>query len=60
LPGTKHLKYLMENAESVNILLSEADDERIRKVIESVSGTKGPRYSEAMMLSCFGDTPELE
>jgi hypothetical protein len=50
----------MENAESVNILLSEADDERIRKVIESVSGTKGPRYSEAMMLSCFGDTPELE
>jgi diketogulonate reductase-like aldo/keto reductase len=60
LPGTKHVKYLMENAEAVNILLSKEDDERIRKVIESVGGTKGARYPEATLSSCFGDSPELE
>jgi hypothetical protein len=60
LPGTKHLKYLLENAESVKIVLSKGDDERIRKVIDTVGGTKGARYSEATILSCFGDTPELE
>lgn len=60
LPGTKHVKYLIENAEAVNVVLSKEDDERIRKVIESVGGTKGARYPEATLSSCFGDSPEIE
>ena len=60
LPGTKHVKYLMENAGAVDVVLSKEDDERIRKVIESVGGTKGARYPEATMSSLFGDSPELK
>jgi len=60
LPGTKHVKYLIENAEAVNVVLSKEDDERIRKVIDSVGGTKGARYPAALVSSLFGDSPELE
>lgn len=60
LPGTKHVKYLMENAEAVNVVLTKEDDERIRKVIDSVGGTKGARYPAASVSSLFGDSPELE
>lgn len=59
LPGTKHIKYLKENADAVNIVLSKEDDEKIRKTIESVGGSSGARYPEATMSSCFEDTPEL-
>lgn len=59
LPGTKHVKYLLENAEAVNVVLSKQDDERIRKVIDGVGGTKGARYSDALISSLFGDSPEL-
>ncbi|KAH8786441.1 aldo-keto reductase [Hyaloscypha sp. PMI_1271] len=60
LPGTKHVKYLIENSEAVNVVLSKEDDERIRKVIDSVGGTKGARYPAALVSSLFGDSPELE
>jgi diketogulonate reductase-like aldo/keto reductase len=60
LPGTKHVKYLLENAEAANVVLSKEDDERIRKVIESVGGTKGARYPDASLSSLFGDSPELD
>ena len=60
LPGTKHVKYLIENAEAVNVVMSKEDDERIRKVIDSVGGTKGARYPAALVSSLFGDSPELE
>ncbi|KAE9372427.1 aldo-keto reductase, putative [Stipitochalara longipes BDJ] len=60
LPGTKHVKYLVENAEAINIVLSKQDDERIRNVIESVGGTKGARYPEASLSSLFGNSPELK
>lgn len=59
IEGTKHIKYLKENAGAVNIVLSKEDDEKIRKTIESVGGSSGARYPEAIMSSCFGDTPEL-
>jgi aryl-alcohol dehydrogenase-like predicted oxidoreductase len=60
IPGTKHIKYLKENAEAINVELSEEDDGRIRKAIENCGGSKGARYPEAFMSLCFGDTPELD
>jgi hypothetical protein len=50
----------MENAEAVNVVLTKEDDERLRKVIDSVGGTKGPRYPAASVSSLFSDSPELE
>jgi diketogulonate reductase-like aldo/keto reductase len=59
LPGTKHTKYLKENAGAINAELSKEDDERIRNTIESVGGSKGARYPAAFLSSCFADSPEL-
>ncbi|KAF2460330.1 aldo-keto reductase [Lineolata rhizophorae] len=59
IPGTKHVKYLKENAGALNVELSKEDDARIRKTIESVGGSKGARYPEPFLSHCFGDSPEL-
>ncbi|TKA27094.1 hypothetical protein B0A54_17038 [Friedmanniomyces endolithicus] len=54
IPGTKRVKYLLENAEATNIKLSKEEEANIRKAIDSVGGTKGERYPAAMMAKCFG------
>nr|OQO29924.1 hypothetical protein B0A51_02920 [Rachicladosporium sp. CCFEE 5018] len=60
IPGTKREKYLIENADAVKVTFSKQDEADIRKAIESVGGSKGLRYPEAMMAKCFGDSPELK
>ena len=59
IPGTKHVKYLKENADAVNVDFSQGDDERIRKGIDAVGGAKGSRYPGAFAALCFADSPEL-
>lgn len=59
IPGTKRVKYLEENAKAVEVHLSDAEIQEIRKEIEKVGGGKGERYPPAMMARCFGDSPEL-
>lgn len=59
IPGTKHVKYLKDNAGAVNVDFSSEDDSRVRMAIDSVGGSKGGRYPEAYLHQCFGDTPEL-
>ncbi|KAF2481842.1 aldo-keto reductase [Neohortaea acidophila] len=56
IPGTKREKYLEENAKAVNVTLSKQEESEIRKAIESVGGSKGSRYPEAMMSRLFGDS----
>ena len=60
IPGTKRTKYLEENVDAINVKLSKEDEAAIRKAIESVGGSKGARYPEAMLAKCFGDSPELK
>jgi hypothetical protein len=50
---------LKENAGAVNVEFSKEDDERIRKAIDSVGGSKGARYPGVFLLQLFGDSPEL-
>ncbi|KAH9909550.1 aldo-keto reductase [Xylariomycetidae sp. FL2044] len=59
IPGTKRTKYLEENAAAINIKLSQEEEARIRKAIDSVGGSKGARYPAAMMSVLFGDSREL-
>ena len=59
LPGTKHVKYLKENTDAVHVEFSKEDDERNRKTIESVGGSKGSRYPEAYLSTCFVDSAML-
>lgn len=59
IPGTKRVKYLEENVAAINVVLSKEEEVKIRKAIESVGGSKGARYSPAMMAKCFGDSVEL-
>lgn len=59
LPGTKHAKYLKENAEAIKVEFTKEDEEKIRKSIDEAGGAKGARYPEAILHMCFGDTLEL-
>ena len=58
IPGTKRVKYLEENAASVNVHLSDEEIKLIRGEVEKVGGGKGERYPPAMLSKCFGDSPE--
>jgi len=58
IPGTKRVKYLEENAKAAEVQLSQEEEAKIRKAIESVGGGKGDRYPAAMMSRLFGDSPE--
>ncbi|KAF2246306.1 Aldo/keto reductase [Trematosphaeria pertusa] len=60
IPGTKHINYLKENADAVNVTFSKEDEERVRAIIDSIGGAKGARYPPAFQSACFGDSPELE
>ncbi|QDS78191.1 hypothetical protein FKW77_005599 [Venturia effusa] len=59
IPGTKRIRYLEENSAAVDVKLSGGDVQQLRAEIEKVGGSKGERYPAAMMLRCFGDSPEL-
>lgn len=59
IPGTKRIKYLEENAAAVKVELSGSEEKSIREAIASVGGSKGSRYPDAAMSSCFADSPEL-
>lgn len=60
IPGTKHVKYLVENAGAAQIVFSEEDKKRVRNGLEAIGGAKGTRYPEAFLASCFADSPEFE
>ena len=60
IPGTKHVKYLVENAGAVRVEFTEEDERRVRKGLDAIGGAKGARYPEASLASCFADSPELE
>ncbi len=40
IPGTRHVKYLEEDAEAIDVKLSDADIERIHKIFESIEGER--------------------
>lgn len=48
IPGTKKRKYLMENAQSVNVILTESDLNDLENLLKQYPNT-GPRYTEAGM-----------
>ena len=48
IPGTKKRKYLMENAQSVNVVLTASDLNDIENVLKAYPNT-GPRYTGAAM-----------
>ncbi|KAL1593754.1 hypothetical protein SLS60_010486 [Paraconiothyrium brasiliense] len=59
IPGTKRVKYLIENAGAVNVNFTEEDEKRVRSGLDAIGGAKGARYPEAVLTGCFGDSPEF-
>jgi diketogulonate reductase-like aldo/keto reductase len=59
IPGTKHVKYLKDNAEAIKVRITDEDDKKIRKIIDDAGGSKGARYPEGFLSMCFGDSREL-
>ncbi len=50
IPGTKHRKYLEQNAEAAGVILSQEELARIEDVFPK-NAVSGLRYPEAMMAS---------
>jgi len=48
IPGTKHVKYLLENIAAVNVQLTQADRDRIQQVLSTFT-VIGDRYPEPIM-----------
>lgn len=59
IPGTKHVRYLEENAGAAFVELSKEEEKKIRAAVESVGGSKGARYPEGHLSMCFGDSVEI-
>ncbi|KAI6107601.1 NADP-dependent oxidoreductase domain-containing protein [Pisolithus croceorrhizus] len=59
IPGTKRIKYLKENLDSVHVHLPPEDVQEIRRFVEKADWTVGDRYPPASMKSLYADTPEL-
>ncbi|KAF2448516.1 aldo-keto reductase [Karstenula rhodostoma CBS 690.94] len=60
IPGTKHVKYLFENAGAVKVSFTAQDEKRVRSGLDAIGGAKGARSPEAVLAACFGDSPELD
>ncbi|KAJ4293543.1 hypothetical protein N0V90_008826 [Kalmusia sp. IMI 367209] len=60
IPGTKRVKYLLDNAGAVKVHFTDEDEKRVRKGLDAIGGAKGSRYPEAILAGCFGDSPELD
>lgn len=48
IPGTKKRKYLMENAQAVNVILTQTDKNELDVLLKKYPNV-GPRYTEAAM-----------
>ena len=59
IPGTKKIKYLEENMGALKVVLSEAEDQEIRKAIEGAE-MHGTRMPEALMGDMVVETPPLK
>ena len=57
IPGTKRIKYLEENWDSVKVQLTDGEAAETRKLVESTKVT-GARTLEAAMSSLYADTRE--
>jgi aryl-alcohol dehydrogenase-like predicted oxidoreductase len=60
IPGTKQVKYLVENAGAARIAFSQADESRVRKALDAIGGATGARYPERYLALFFSDSPGLE
>lgn len=58
IPGTTNLDRLEENLNAMHIKLSKEEEQEIRQACENAT-THGERYPEAMMHTCFADSPAL-
>jgi aryl-alcohol dehydrogenase-like predicted oxidoreductase len=59
IPGTKKIKYLEENLDSLTVQLSDTEEKEIRKLVEGAE-VHGLRYPEVMVDQLFADTPVLK
>lgn len=58
IPGTRRVSAVKENVAALDVKLSEAEIEEIRRVSEA-AGVHGERYPPGMTKQLFGETPEL-
>ncbi|KAF1835003.1 aldo/keto reductase-like protein, partial [Decorospora gaudefroyi] len=58
IPGTTQRERLEENVDSLKVQLSKEEEQTIRKAC-SEAEVSGTRYPEALMNSCYADTPPL-
>ncbi|KAI6019787.1 NADP-dependent oxidoreductase domain-containing protein [Pisolithus orientalis] len=60
IPGTKRIKYLKENLDSVHVHLLAEEIQEIRTFVEKANLTVGDRHPPTGMKTLYADTPELK
>ncbi|KAI6043906.1 NADP-dependent oxidoreductase domain-containing protein [Pisolithus marmoratus] len=60
IPGTKKIKYLKENLDSVHVHLSPEEIQEIRSFVEKADWIVGDRYPPADMKALYAATPALK
>ncbi|KAJ8489816.1 hypothetical protein ONZ45_g13429 [Pleurotus djamor] len=60
IPGTTKVKYVKENADAVNVKLTEDELKEVRAIVAQADAAQGDRYPSYLMPVLFGDTPELK
>ncbi|KAL9047034.1 MAG: hypothetical protein Q9214_000289 [Letrouitia sp. 1 TL-2023] len=58
IPGTKKIKYLEENLGALDVVVSDEENDEIRKAVKEVE-VVGERYPMGMASALFADTPPL-
>ncbi|KAF1928698.1 Aldo/keto reductase [Didymella exigua CBS 183.55] len=59
IPGTTKVDRLKENLGSLDVKLSQEEEQQIRKACEEAD-VAGDRYSARALAQCYGDTPALK
>jgi len=59
IPGTRNVKYLHENLDSLNVKLDPEEVRQVREIAKRADSTLGDRYPTAMLDTLYTNTPPL-
>jgi aryl-alcohol dehydrogenase-like predicted oxidoreductase len=59
IPGTRNVKYLHENLNSLNIKLDPEEVQQVREIAQRADSTLGDRYPSGLQENLYVNTPAL-
>jgi aryl-alcohol dehydrogenase-like predicted oxidoreductase len=60
IPGTRKIKYVVENIKAATVKLTPEELQKVREIADETNVSQGERYPASMSASLFADSPELK